>query len=72
MNPFHEKINLFELEQKILKDISETFPYPFSECNTVYQKCCSFDKTIQILDICHKHDVTPDIIIDMFENGLIK
>lgn len=52
-------MKLFDLEQKILNDIAETFPFSFSECTAVYQLCCSFDKTIKILDFCEQHQVDP-------------
>lgn len=60
-------MELFELEQKILKEISNTFPFPFSECNKVYQKTCSFDKTIQILVLCQEHMITTDLAIDLLQ-----
>jgi len=64
-------MNLFDLEQKILGDIADAFPYAFSEVNRIYQKTCSFDKTIQILDICKTHDISPDIVIDLINTKLI-
>lgn len=60
-------MELFELEQKILKDISECFPYSFNEVNKVYQRCCSFDKTIKILVLCQEHIITTDLAIDILE-----
>jgi len=64
-------MKLFDLEQKLLHDIAGAFPFSFSECNAVYQKCCSFDKTIKILDFCEQHQVDPsfaDEIIEIIKN----
>ena len=60
-------MDLFQLEQKIIQDISDTFPYSFSECNSVYQKCLTFDKTIRVLDICKKHGVDTDLAMEVIE-----
>jgi len=59
--------DLYSLETKILHDISNTFHYSYDECRTIYHKCLSFDKTIQILDVCNTHGIDPNFINDVME-----
>jgi len=37
------------LERRIISAISQCSPYPFGTCETVYRRCKSYDKTIEIL-----------------------
>jgi len=60
-------MELIDLEQKIIKDIADAFPFSYTECYKVYQKCCSFDKTIQILDLCRSHCIDTELAIALLE-----
>lgn len=60
-------MKLYFLEQQILNNISQTFAISFDEVNKVYKTCCSFDKTIQILDFCHTNKIGLESINDILE-----
>jgi len=59
--------DLFSLETKILHAIIEVYPYSYDECRAIYHKCLTFDKTIQILDVCSRHGIDPNFIEDIME-----
>lgn len=60
-------MELFTLEQRILKEIANTFEYPIADVHVAYQKCCSFDKTIQVLDYCRGVDLNLHLVNDVIK-----
>lgn len=60
-------MELFTLEQRILKEISITFEYPLQDVYVAYKKCCSFDKTIQVLDYCRGIDLNLKFVNDVIK-----
>ena len=54
-------------EDKILLIIAEFHPYSFYECKRIYQRCKSFDKTIEALKLAQAFGVSPIDIININE-----
>jgi hypothetical protein len=53
------KKDLTILEENITKTIADAFPYSPNEVEMVYEKCKSFDKTIEILEVSNFHGISP-------------
>ena len=53
------------LEHKIITAIAETHPYRFSDCEYIYRRCKSFDKTIEVLEIACAESKSISSILDI-------
>jgi len=61
------KMKLTNLENRILKQIAVTTPYMFSECKFVYERCKSFDKTIEVLEMACAHGMSYTSILTIMK-----